>query len=83
MASQICPEIRPLEPCCLTMEPKEASLSSEKHDLQKSTTCEPPKEVSEDTVSLEHFLIGRSRQVSNLYKLNKLTILKFVKLKPI
>nr|XP_011437726.2 ALX homeobox protein 1 [Crassostrea gigas] len=44
------------------MEPKEASLSSEKHDLQKSTTCEPPKDVSEDTVSLEHFLIGRSRQ---------------------
>lgn len=73
----ICPEIRPLEPCCLTMEPKEASLSSEKHDLQKSTTCEPPKEVSEDTVSLEHFLIGRSRQVSNFCKLNKLTILKF------
>lgn len=64
------------------MEPKEASLSSEKHDLQKSTTCEPLKEVSEDTVSLEHFLIGRSRQVSNLYKLNKLTILKFENYSP-
>lgn len=64
------------------MEPKEASLSSEKHDLQKPTTCEPPKEVSEDTVSLEHFLIGRSRQVSNLYKLNKLTILKFENYRP-
>lgn len=49
------------------MEPKEASPSSEKHDLPQSTTCEPLKEVSEDTVSLEHFLIGRSRQVRNLY----------------
>lgn len=49
------------------MEPKEASLSTEKHDLPQSTTREHPKEVSEDTVSLEHFLIGRSRQVSNLF----------------
>ena len=44
------------------MDSTDAPLSVQKQDPPMEPT-ETPGDITEDTVSLEHFLIGRSRQV--------------------